>query len=625
MKLSTRMAAFAGAIVMAGAALTGCAGSFSPDPDGGTSDFDFGDCTPVIAAVSPEKTNLVAELARLFEESPEAKSLESSAGKCARIQSVDVSSGEAARLLNAGWPTDQTTKPRPTLWSPASSSWVSDVAATSGAALVESPVSFTHTPVVFAMPEQMAKVLGWPDTPISINTLHDLCLDPNGWGSYGGSAKLWGDFKLGKTTPTTSTTGRNVLLMQSYAAAGKTEGLTEEDVDAAASFNEEFESCVIHYGDTTGNVLQRVYDRDAEGRPLDYVSAIAVEETSLINYNLGNPQSKIVTDGTIIGPEGNPVKIAPPSGKLVAIYPEGGSLESDNPIVALGGPNADWVSEEQRTAGQAFIDFLLTDTAQDILDDFGFRPLDNTKPLEGLFTAANGVIPTQPATYLEQPTVDVTTAATQQWAQIRKPSSVLVLIDASGSMGDGTGVSIEGVNNGNQLSRMQLAVYSAKQTLGHFRPTDELGVWVFTSGISSDLGENLVSIRDLAPLTSGTDTLSRELDGLQPLNGTPLYDSVAAAHEYMTDRAEAGRINAIIVLSDGEDSGSFTKIDELTRQLQSDSEGINDKPVRIFPIVFGGADSETLKQLAEASGGQLFDASDPRRLAQVFQSVVNNF
>ena len=53
-----------------------------------------------------------------------------------------------------------------------------------------------------------------------------------------------------------------------------------------------------------------------------YVSAIAVEETSLLNYNQGNPDSHTVQPGE---------KLTPPKEKLVAVYPEGGSMWSVQP------------------------------------------------------------------------------------------------------------------------------------------------------------------------------------------------------------------------------------------------------------------------------------------------------
>jgi Ca-activated chloride channel homolog len=593
------------AIAVITVTLTGCSGLDPNNPDGSQYDFDAGNCTPVIAAVSPEKVNMFTELATLFENSPEAAKLDT----CAKVFAVDVSSGEATRLLNTGWSIEDTIKPQPVLWSPASTSWVDQVAATQGQSLVLNPQSFARTPVVFAMPEVMARTMGWPDEPISITDLHDLCLDPEGWGRYGGASALWGQFRLGKTNPNTSTTGLNTLLMQSFQASGKTEGLNEADVAASEAFSREFESCVIHYGDTTGNVLNRVYNRDLEGKPLDYVSAIAVEETSVINYNLGNPTSRVVPEGEVL---------TPPNEKLVAIYPEGGSLVSDNPIVTLGGPKAPWVSAEQKTAGEAFAAFVLTDTAQDVLDDFGFRKLDPAAPLSGLFTTNNGVDPTLPAVYLEKPSVDVITSAVRQWELIRKPSSVLELIDVSGSMGNAV--------EGSSSNRMQLAIQGAQVTLKHFRPTDELGVWAFTTGVQSSVGQNVVELREVAPLSGDRENLESELGKLTPTQGTPLYDAILTAYRYMTERAEPGRINAIIVLSDGEDTDSQTSLDALIRELNKNTEGGNESLVRIFPIVYGqDAPPDALTAIAEASGGQVFNASDPRRINLVFQSVVNNF
>lgn len=584
--------------------LAACSGGGSSDnTNNGQGDFgDIGDCTPVVAAISPEKFNLFSDLAQRFENSAEAAGLKN----CAKVIPVSVSSGEGARLLKAGWPTDQTTAPTPVIWSPASSTWVAQVADSQGPNLVPKPVSLARTPVVIAMPEQMARTLGWPSKDLGLNDLRDLCLNPQGWGSFGGASGLWGDFKLGKTNPNTSTTGLNVLLMQNYAAAGKVKNLTPKDVAKGTDFSRDFESCVIHYGDTTGNVLKRVYDRDQNGQPLNYVSAVAVEETSVINYNLGNPSSNVVTDD---------MKLVPPNQKLVAIYPKEGSLVSDNPIVVLG-TSAPWVTDEQRAAAEAFQKYALTDEAQKLLGDYGFRSYDPKIPATGLVSAEYGADPNKPVTYLEQPPVETVSAALQQWNDIRKPSSVLVLMDVSKSMAD---------DSGTGKSRMQEAINGAVSTLGHFRPTDELGVWAFTTGISSSVGDNVSELRPVTPLGGDQEALAREIEKLSPRDGTPLYDSIDTAFKYMEARAEPGRINAIVVLTDGEDTNSRMSIDDLKRVLRGPAEQSDPLQVRVFPIVYGNADKGALSQIAEASGGQVFDASDPRRLKLVFTSVMNNF
>ncbi len=615
MRRHTRRVSFAAAAAGVLLVFSACQNAPSTDqstPPGTGTDFNADNCTPVITAVSPEKVAMLTRLAGEFKKSPQHTNL----GKCATIYPVEVSSGEAARLLKLPgdlWPASATVKPRPTLWTPASSAWIDQVAAVNGTALVPEARSFTRTPVVFAMPERMASALGWPEKKIGIKDLHDLCVNPAGWGSRGGTAGQWGKFKLGKTNPNSSTTGLATLVMQSYAASGKTAGLTTGDIAAAEKFSREFESCVIHYGDTTGNMLQRVYDRDAEGRPLDYISAIAVEEVSVIAYNQGNPNTRALSDEEA-------AKLVRPREKLVAVYPKEGSLTSDNPIVALGGPKASWVSAEQATAGRAFIEFLLSDRVQDELDEYGFRPLDAQRAVGGLITEQNGVDAGQPATWLEKPSVPVSFAATEQWDRIRKPSSVLILIDVSGSMAEPAGAG---------KTRLEAAVSSAQDTLGHFRPSDELGVWTFTTG-GVYKKNSTYQVRAIKPLGGDLENLLRELRNLVPLRGTPLYDAVRISHTTMTKRAQAGRINAIILLSDGDDHGSRLSQAALIAGLNSTSEGGGgDAPVRVFPIIYGGGVSEAGKNalvaIAEASGGQLFDASDPRRIAEVLQSVVNNF
>ncbi len=419
---------------------------------------------------------------------------------------INVSSGDATRFLTSGgdWP-DENPRRWPTMWSPASTVWTDRVAAAASASLVGEPESFTHTPVVFGVPETMAKALGWPGTEIGIADFEALCQDPQGWASVG--KPLWGSFKISKTNPNTSTTGLSAILMQSYEASGKSSDLTAGDVAAAAEFSRVFEECVIHYGDTTGKVLTRLYDETQNGAGgSGYVSAVALEETSLLNYNQGNPDSHTVQPGETL---------TPPKEKLVAVYPSGGSMWSDNPITVLG---ADWVTDVQATAGAAFADFLQTDAAQEILPEYGFRPLDADAPLGELFTAEYGVDPAGPAVTLPKPAVDVVSAAIDQWTQIRKPSSVLEVIDISGSMDEAIG---------DGRSKLDGAIEGAQSTLGHFRSSDEVGVWAFTTGVESEAGQNIVVLRDVEPLASDRESVDASLDDLRfaHRDGTPLYDA----------------------------------------------------------------------------------------------------
>ena len=595
----------AAAVLVAAASLlaASCSSPEGPDSSGGTAAPGDDGCTSVVVATSSEKVNLIEKLGEDFKKS----SLHNGLDECATIYPINVSSGNGAKILSAdpdSWPL----KDRafwPTIWSPASTVWTDRVEA-SGNNAVAGATSFARTPVVLGVPESMAKALGYPQKPISLQDIGTLVADPKGWASVG--KPLWGDFKIAKTNPNTSTTGLSTVLMQSYAASGKTKDLSIADVAQAKEFSRTFESGAIHYGDTTGAVLKTLYEGTRNAGGSAYVSAVALEETSLFNYNKGNPDSHTVQPGE---------DLVPPREKLVAVYPSGGSMWSDNPAVVLDEP---WVNAAQKAAGKAFVDFLQTKEAQELLPSYGFRPVlkgvDITKDLN----SSIGIDPAQPTITLPKPAPEVVSAAIDQWLEIRKPSAVLELIDISGSMDEGIG---------DGRTRLDGAIDGATGTLDHFRSSDEVGVWAFTTDVRSDLGENLVPVHPFGALGSGREKLESQIEDLAHARrgGTPLYDAISKAYDYMVKNAQPGRINAIVVLSDGEDTDSETSIDSLLVKInRSAKEGAAETPVRIFTIVYSDdANKNVLARIAKASGGQSFDASDPERIDAVFASVINNF
>jgi Ca-activated chloride channel family protein len=602
-----RSAGLLGAVLTVSLLLAGCTGSSTePNSNGAASGAVPGadGCTPLVVATSSEKVNLVEKLGATFKDSAEAKSLD----ECVSVFPINVSSGNGAKALIPNpqtWP-ELGPEWQPTIWSPASSVWIDRVAAAGNENLVANPTQFTQTPIVFGVPESMAKALDYPNKPISYKDLEANIANPGGWGALG--KPLWGSFKIAKTNPNTSTTGLSVILSQSYAASGKADGLTVDDVNAAKDFSRTFESGAIHYGDTTGKVLTTLYNATQNGKQgSSYVSAIALEETSLFWYNKGNPDSHTVQPGETL---------TPPKEKLVAVYPTEGSMWSDNPAVVLNSP---WVTEEQKVAGAAFLKFLNTKPAQSVLPEFGFRPLDGSVDVSNSLNGSVGIDPAQPTVSLPKPSAEVVSAALDQWTEIRKPSAVLEVIDISGSMDDGIG---------DGRSKLDGAIEGAVSTLNNFRSTDEIGVWAFTTEIESDLGKNIVPVYDFGPLAGNKEQVGGSIEDLafSTRQGTPLYDAIGTGYDYMNDRAESGRINAMIVLSDGQDTDSKTSLDSLLIKLNQKGEGSNDNPVRIFTIAYGdGADKDILQKISTATGGQMFDATDPKKIQDVFQSVVNNF
>lgn len=607
MNKARRNAGLIGAVLTASLLLAGCTGGGSPtNPNGGGSGAVPGadGCTPLVVATSSEKVNLMDKLGEAFKESEQAKKLDT----CASVFPINVSSGNGAKTLISNpstWP-ELDEAWQPTIWSPASSVWIERVASAGNENLVANPTLFTHTPVVFGVPESMAKALGYPEKSISYKDLESYIANPEGWAALG--KPLWGSFKIAKTNPNTSTTGLSVILTQSYAASGKSDDLTVADVQASEDFSRTFESGAIHYGDTTGKVLTTLYNATQNGaQGSSYVSAIALEETSLYWYNKGNPDSHTIQPGE---------KLTPPKEKLVAVYPTEGSMWSDNPAVVLNSP---WVTAEQKTAGAAFLEFLNTDTAQKILPEYGFRPLSDKVDASSSLNGEVGIDVAQPAVSLPSPSADVVSAALDQWTAIRKPSAVLELIDISGSMDDGIG---------DGRSKLDGAIEGAVATLNNFRGTDQIGVWAFTTGITSKMGDNIAPVYNFGELAGNKEKVGSSIEDLvySTRQGTPLYDAISTGYDYMLQHADTGRINALIVLSDGQDTDSRTSLDSLLVKLNKKSEGSDANPVRIFTIAYGdGADKDILNKISTATGGQMFDASDPKKIQEVFQSVINNF
>ena len=157
--------------------------------------------------------------------------------------------------------------------------------------------SAVSTPIVLAMPELKAKALGWPRATIGWSDLLNLANDPRGWASKGHPE--WGAFKLGKTNPNVSTSGLSATIGAFVAATGTSSDLTLDALKEphVRDFVAGVEKSVAHYGDTALTFLTNLQRADDAGAALGYVSAVAVEEKSIVDYNEGNPTGDLETKG----------------------------------------------------------------------------------------------------------------------------------------------------------------------------------------------------------------------------------------------------------------------------------------------------------------------------------------
>jgi Ca-activated chloride channel homolog len=565
------------------------------------------DCITVDMQVSPEKVELLTDLAKRFNDSDRA-SLD---GQCINVHVVSKSSGEAASLLTDDWPNPKANGPRPVVWSPASSAWgqvVNQRRADAGKkAIAPAGTPLQLTPLVIAMPKPMAEALGYPNTPLGYSDILALARNPDGWGAYGHAE--WGPFRLGKTNPNFSTSALNATIAQYYAASGKTNGLTLEDLNRPEvdDFARGVESSVVHYGDTTLTFLNNLYRADQRGTGLTYVSAVAVEEKSVIDFNKGNP------DG-ILDPGEHP---KPPRVPLVAIYPKEGTLFSDSPFITVDAP---WVSAKEKKAAAKFQQYVEQPGNQKRVLEFGFRPGNPKVAIRSPIEPKYGVDPNQPQTTLELPSPPVLVGLIDRWGQNRKAARVLIVIDVSGSMGESAG------GQGGE-SKLDLVKKAAVTALGQFKPDDDVGLWIFSTGLSRQEPTDYLELVPIGPIGPQREAMAAKINDLVPTQGTPLYTVTKAADDQLVQTFDAQRINAVLLLTDGKNEDERnTDLNGLLRSLRARNEGQVANPVRVFPIAYGqDADLATLQRIAEATNATVYNAADPKSIDKVFLAVVSNF
>ncbi|GAB3674943.1 substrate-binding and VWA domain-containing protein [Actinocorallia lasiicapitis] len=518
-------------------------------------------------------------------------------GKCVSVTVDSKNSGTAMEALARGWD-EARDGAKPDVWSPASAQWASLLRAQNPGAIEGSTWQpIMTTPLTIAMPKPMAEALGWPAKQIGWRDLAELATT-GGWKTKGHPE--WGAFKLGKTNPNYSTSGFNATLAAYFAATGSTSDLTTADLAAPQNrrFVGNIEKSIVHYGDTLLTFFSNLQRADDRGEALSYISAVTAEETFVWNYNQGNP----TIDPDQIG------KHARPKVPVVAFYPKEGTVFSDHPFVELAG-----LPGERRAAAADFLKWLHTDPAQKIFTDHGYRSYQGAAGASA--TREFGVLAEQPATRLRLPGPEVMRGVLKSWTELRKPAKVLLVLDKSGSMNEKV--------PGTDRSRLDLAKDAAINALKEFAPQDQVALWEFSSKLDGERDHRpLVPFGAMEP--GHREQIRSALAGLKVQGGTGLYNTTAAAYDELRRAKAIGAINAVVVMTDGQNDreGGIPDLETLTGRLAA-REG---EPVRVFTLAFGdGADLGTLTKIAQATDGAAYDSQDPNSISQVFSELLSNF
>jgi Ca-activated chloride channel homolog len=511
-------------------------------------------------AYSPEKEVLALPLIKQFN----AQHVKVN-GRPVFVDAQNVSSGDAETKIAKG-------QLKPTAWSPASSLWgrLLNFEADKDYVAQQNP-SLARTPLVIAMWEPMARALGWPKKPIGWAEVLKLATSRGGWADYGHPE--YGRFKLGHTNPDFSTSGLSAVAAEYYAATGKREGLTPKDIadPAVRDRIKKIEQSIVHYGDTT----LFFSDQLKEHGPA-YASAVAMEEATLVAFNKGRK-------GT----------------KLVAIYPKEGTFFSDNPYLILHAP---WVTPDQQQAALKLEQYLKSNITARTALDAGFRPGDENARASTPIDAAHGADPGEPKTTLSLPEPRVLAGIKRAWRADRKAANVMLVVDTSGSMGD---------ENKIDQAKAGLRVFFRELS-----PRDRIGMSSFNSKVFPEA--------PIAPVATNLGLLKQRVAGLLPEGQTAVFDATNAGYDAVRALHDDSRINAVVVLTDGEDNQSHVSLPSLVGKLRAQN-GSEQAVVRVFTIAYGQeADRDKLAQIAKASGGEEF-TGDPAQIEAVYRTISSFF
>jgi len=514
------------------------------------------------------------------------------------------SSGTVAQgIINAIIAPNNANVAKPTLFSPSVSHWLALVNFQTGRQifdLADSPPT-ALAPVVMAIWESRLKAIqekeGTPD--VGWAELLKVLNSPNGWADYnvpGNRTTVY----YGHTDPFISSTALSTLIAEFYASARANGSdpnfrrLTLEQVNnpAVQQGVRDIEELIRHYSSRTTEFKEYI----AQGP--DYLDFVALEENDLIFINQGKTQYQ-------------------PPEKLVALYPKEGTFWHEHPFAI---PKADWVTDEQRAAAKIFTDYIRSKTVQEKVMEAGFRPANPEVKVGYPIVPELGVDPDQPKTILEVTDPEVVAAVQSSWQFVKKQADVLLVIDTSGSM------------QGDKIAQAQTA---ANAFLDKMPAQNRVGLITFSSqpqaydfNLKSMVYLDDSSLPSLQPLTSfegGQGDIRAQVNGLQASGDTSLYDAIGLSLEVLKNARDANddRIQAVVVLSDGQDTSSFSSLRDVIEQIQANREDRN--PVIVIPVAYGGdADINALNGIARASATRV-QSGDPENIQKVLEIISSYF
>ncbi|MEP6631851.1 MAG: substrate-binding domain-containing protein, partial [Lapillicoccus sp.] len=276
---------------------------------------------------------------------------------------------------------------------------------------------------------------------------------------------------------------------------------------------------------------------------------------------------------------------------LVAIYASQTSY--DYPYAVLS------TAPATQTAAGRLLDRLTLPSSQQALRSAGFRDAQGGPGFD--LTGARGVDGAQAskASRLDATSLD---DAEKALKAVRLDAKLTTVVDISGSMAWG----IDGKGSPGP-SRMDIARAAALEGLSLYPATTQVDLWAFSEKLDGDKPYRVV-VPTVTLDAGGKQQLLAGISSLQPTGGTGLYTTTLAAVRAAQASWVEGRVNAVVILSDGADSENAQSLDQVVATLRAEAKP--DRPVPVITIAFGpDADRAAIAALSAATGGAAYRAT----------------
>ncbi|NLJ19202.1 VWA domain-containing protein [Globicatella sulfidifaciens] len=418
--------------------------------------------------------------------------------------------------------------------------------------------SISMSPVVFGIRQSLAEQLGFTDGDVSIAEIL--------------AAIEQKKLTFAMTSATQSNSGATAYLSFLTALSGK-ENLTSEDL-----------------------ANQQLIDKIT--KLLSGVSRSSGSSNWLVTLFLNGNYDAMVNYETLII-QTNKQLIEQGKEPLYVVYPTDGVAMSDAPLAYV-----DHQNEKKEKAFLAFQEYLLSDEAQEKIQETGRRTAYNTVTQNNnqVFNPDWGIDTSKILNTVRLPEAKVLEEALIAYqTAFKKPALTYYLLDYSGSMaGEGEEQLEEALSYVMQSDKASknLLQGTSRDITHVIKFESNVGMPLSASGASTELEE-----------------LYQQITTYSAGGGTSMNAAVLSALEHIKNNTDelAEHTPMIVILSDGRANDEHLK-DEVANQYQA----LN-IDIPIFSIQFGDADDDYLQELAKLSNGRVFDGRSD--LVSAFQSV----